>query len=187
MMSEFKAWLLKANVLALALAFIIGVALAAVVNSLVKDIIMPPVGLLLGAVDFNNLFIDLSGKHPASLKAAQDAGLATINYGVFIKTVITLIIVAFVVFLIARSSRRTEKPSRFGIMRSSTMTDGDRSSTSRMASSPSWASFASRPSSLSAVSITSPSAGSSSTTSTSGRFRGATTRSGPPSRDDRRP
>jgi len=103
MFSEFKQWLLKANVLALALAFIIGVALAAVVNSLVKDIIMPPVGLLFGGVDFNNLFIDLSGKHPASLKAAQDAGLATINYGVFISTVITFIIVAFVVFLIARS------------------------------------------------------------------------------------
>jgi large conductance mechanosensitive channel len=103
MLSEFKGWLLKANVLALALAFIIGVALAAVVNSLVKDILMPPVGLLFGGVDFNNLFIDLSGKHPASLKAAQDAGLATINYGVFINTVITFIIVALIVFLIART------------------------------------------------------------------------------------
>ena len=103
MLSEFKEWLLKANVLALALAFIIGVALAAVVNSLVKDIIMPPVGKLLGGVDFNNLFIDLSGKSYPSLKAAQDAGAATINYGVFITTVITFIIVAFVVFLIARS------------------------------------------------------------------------------------
>src|SRR5438094_2536063 len=101
MMSEFKAWLLKANVLALALAFIIGVALAAVVNSLVKDIIMPPVGLLLGGVDFNNLFIDLSGKHPASLKAAQDGGLAPLNYDVFMHTVTTLIIGALVVFLIA--------------------------------------------------------------------------------------
>ena len=103
MLSEFKDFLLKANVLALALAFIIGVALAAVVNSLVKDILMPPVGLLFNGVDFNNLFIDLSGKHPASLKAAQDAGVATLNYGVFINTVITFIIVAFVVFLIARS------------------------------------------------------------------------------------
>jgi large conductance mechanosensitive channel len=103
MLSEFKGFLLKANVLALALAFIIGVALAAVVNSLVKDILMPPVGLLFGGVDFNNLFIDLSGKAPASLKAAQDAGLPTLNYGVFINTVITFIIVAFVVFLIARS------------------------------------------------------------------------------------
>jgi large conductance mechanosensitive channel len=103
MWSEFREFLFKANVLALALAFILGVALAAVVNSLVKDVILPPVGLLLGGVDFNNLFIDLSGKHPATLKAAQDAGLATINYGVFLNTVITFIIVAFVVFLIARS------------------------------------------------------------------------------------
>jgi large conductance mechanosensitive channel len=103
MVSEFKAFLLKANVLALALAFIIGVALAAVVNSLVKDILMPPVGLLLGGVDFNSLFIDLSGKSYPSLKAAQDAGAATINYGVFVNTVITFVIVAFVVFLIARS------------------------------------------------------------------------------------
>ena len=108
MLSEFKGWLLKANVLAIALAFIIGVALASVVNSLVKDIIMPPVGLLFGGVDFNNLLIDLSGKHPASLKAAQDAGLATINYGVFINTVITFIIVALIVFLIARSFVKTE-------------------------------------------------------------------------------
>src|SRR5438309_9593227 len=110
-MSDFKGWLLKANVLALALAFIIGVALAAVVNSLVKDIIMPPVGLLLGGVDFNNLFIDLSGKHPASLKAAQDAGLATINYDVFIITVITFIIVTTVVFLIDRPIIRHGEPT----------------------------------------------------------------------------
>jgi large conductance mechanosensitive channel len=107
MLSEFKQFLLKANVLALALAFILGVALAAVVNSLVKDVLLPPVGLILGGVDFNNLFIDLSGKHPASLKAAQDAGLATLNYGVFINTVITFIIVALVVFLIARTFVKT--------------------------------------------------------------------------------
>jgi large conductance mechanosensitive channel len=110
MLSEFKEFLLKANVLALALAFIVGVALAAVVNSLVNDILMPPVGLLLGGVDFNNLFIDLSGKHPASLKAAQDAGLPTLNYGVFINTVITFIIVAFVVFLIARAMIPKDPP-----------------------------------------------------------------------------
>ncbi len=103
MVTEFREFLLKANVLALALAFIVGVALAALVNSLVKDIIMPPVGLLLGGVDFDNLFIDLSGKHYPTLKAAQDAGAATINYGVFINTVITFVVVAFVVFLIARS------------------------------------------------------------------------------------
>lgn len=103
MWSEFKEFLLKANVLSLALAFIVGVALAAVVNSLVADIIMPPVGMLLGGVDFNNMFIDLSGKHYATLAAAKDAGAATINYGTFINTVVTFIIVAFVVFLIART------------------------------------------------------------------------------------
>src|SRR6202165_2257417 len=112
MLSEFKQWLLKANVLALALAFIIGVALAAVVTSLVQDILMPPCGLLFGGVDFNTLFIALWGKHPASLKAAQDAGLATINYGVFINTVITFIIVAFVVFLIARSMIPKPAPTK---------------------------------------------------------------------------
>ena len=102
MWSEFRSFLLKTNALALAIAFILGVALAAVVNSLVADIIMPPVGLALGGVDFQNLFIDLSGKHPATLAAAKEAGAATINYGVFLQTVITFIIVAFVVFLIAR-------------------------------------------------------------------------------------
>ncbi len=103
MWSEFRQFLLKANVLSLALAFIIGVALAAVVNSLVADIIMPPVGMALGGADIQNMFIDLSGKHYTTLKAAKDAGAATINYGVFINTIITFVIVAFVVFLIARS------------------------------------------------------------------------------------
>lgn len=103
MWSEFKEFLLKANVLSLALAFIVGVALAAVVNSLVTDIIMPPVGMLLGGVDFQNMFIDLSGKHYATLAAAKEAGAATINYGIFINSIITFIIVAFVVFMIARS------------------------------------------------------------------------------------
>ncbi|HUQ41639.1 MAG TPA: large conductance mechanosensitive channel protein MscL [Candidatus Limnocylindrales bacterium] len=103
MWPEFKAFLLKTNALALAIAFILGLALASVVNSLVADIIMPPVGLALGGVDFQNLFIDLSGKHYATLAAAKEAGAATINYGVFLMSVITFIVVAFVVFLIARS------------------------------------------------------------------------------------
>jgi len=103
MWNEFKTFLLKTNVLSLALAFIIGVALAAVVVSLVNDIIMPPVGLALGGVDFQNMFIDLSGKHYPTLKAARDAGAPAIAYGPFINAVITFIIVAFVAFLIARS------------------------------------------------------------------------------------
>ena len=78
MWAEFRAFVIKANVLALALAFILGVALAAVVNSLVKDIIMPPVGLLLGGVDFNNLFIDLSGKHPAGSRCSLRSPCASV-------------------------------------------------------------------------------------------------------------
>jgi large conductance mechanosensitive channel len=103
MWSEFKAFLLKTNALALAIAFILGVALAAVVESLVNDIIMPPVGLLFGGVDFANMFIDLSGKGYKTLAAAKEAGAATLNYGLFINSVITFIVIAFVVFMIART------------------------------------------------------------------------------------
>ncbi|HEY3217983.1 MAG TPA: large conductance mechanosensitive channel protein MscL [Candidatus Limnocylindria bacterium] len=108
MWSEFKEFLVKANVLTLALAFIIGVALASVVTSLVNDIIMPPVGLLLGGVDFQNMFIDLSGKHYTALKEAKDAGAAVIAYGSFINTIITFVVVSFVVFLLARSLVKTK-------------------------------------------------------------------------------
>jgi len=99
---EFNAFLLKNNILALALAVVIGTALATVIGSLVADVIMPPVGLLLGGIDFQNLFVDLSGKGYASLAAAKAAGAPTVNYGRFINTVIVFIIVAFVVFLIAK-------------------------------------------------------------------------------------
>ena len=103
MWAEFKTFLVKTNVISLALAFIIGVALAAVVASLVNDIIMPPVGLALGGVDFQNMFIDLSGKHYPTLKAAKDAGAPVMAYGNFINTIIIFIIVALVVFLLARA------------------------------------------------------------------------------------
>jgi large conductance mechanosensitive channel len=103
MWTEFRAFLVKTNVLVLAIAFILGVAFAAVVSSLVKDIIMPPVGMVLGKVDFSNLYLNLSGGSYASLADAQKAGAATINYGVFINTLIAFAIVAFVVFLIAKA------------------------------------------------------------------------------------
>jgi large conductance mechanosensitive channel len=109
--SEFRAWLVKSNVLALALAVVVGTALAAVVTSLVKDVIMPPIGLALGRVTFTDLFMDLTGKGYPSLKAAQDAGAPTINYGIFINTIITFVIVAFVVFLIARSFVKEPAPA----------------------------------------------------------------------------
>lgn len=103
MWTEFRTFLIKTNVLVLAIAFILGVAFAAVVASLVKDVIMPPVGMLLGKVDFSNLYINLSGGSYASLADAQKAGAATINYGIFLNTLIAFIIVAFVVFLIAKA------------------------------------------------------------------------------------
>ncbi len=111
MIGEFNAFLMKNNILALALAVVIGTALAAVIGSLVADVIMPPVGLLLGGVDFQSLFFDLSGKGYPSLSAAKAAGAATINYGNFINTVIIFIIVAFVVFLIAKMFVKDAPPA----------------------------------------------------------------------------
>ena len=112
MWTEFRAFLIKTNVLVLAIAFILGVAFAAVVASLVKDIIMPPVGMLLGKVDFSNLYVNLSGGTYTSLAEAQKAGAVTINYGAFINTVIAFIIVAFVVFLLAKALIKPTPPER---------------------------------------------------------------------------
>ena len=109
MWTEFKDFLIKTNVLSLALAFIIGVALAAVVISLVNDIIMPPIGLILARVDFANLFWDLSGTHHATLEEAKKAGAATISYGVFLNNIIDFIIVAFVIFLVVRQANKMRR------------------------------------------------------------------------------
>ena len=109
MLTEFRAFLIKTNVLVLAIAFILGVAFAAVVSSLVKDVIMPPVGMLLGKVDFSNLYINLSGGSYASLADAQKAGAATINYGIFINTIVDFVIVAFVIFLLIRQINRMRR------------------------------------------------------------------------------
>ncbi|MBI4790704.1 MAG: large conductance mechanosensitive channel protein MscL [Chloroflexi bacterium] len=106
MLDEFKKFILRGNVLDLAVAVILGASFGAIVNSLVNDIIMPPIGLALGRVDFSNLFINLSGTPYATLAAAKQAGAATINYGMFLNTVIGFLIVAFVVFLIVRQVNR---------------------------------------------------------------------------------
>lgn len=97
MLKEFKEFALRGAVIDMAVGIIIGAAFGSVVNSLVQDILMPPIGFLLGRVDFSNLFISLSG-HYASLAEAQAAGAATINYGLFINTVLNFIIVAAAVF-----------------------------------------------------------------------------------------
>jgi large conductance mechanosensitive channel len=111
MWKEFKDFIARGNVVDLAVGIIIGLAFGKIVTSLVNDIIMPPIGLLLGKVDFNNLFINLSGKPYATLAAAKEAGAATINYGVFINTIIEFLIIALVVFLLVRQINKIMKPA----------------------------------------------------------------------------
>ena len=110
MFSEFKGFLLKTNALALAIGVIIGGALGTVVTSLVEDIVMPPIGMALGRVDFKNLFVALDRQPYATLADAQKAAAATINYGVFMNTVLEFLIVAFVVFLLVRQINRLKTP-----------------------------------------------------------------------------
>ena len=109
MLKEFKDFAMRGNVVDMAVGIIIGVAFGAIINSLVKDVLMPPLGLLLGNMDFSNLYLNLSGTDYASLAAAQEAGAATINYGVFLNTVINFIIVAFAIFLLIRQVNRFSK------------------------------------------------------------------------------
>ena len=109
MLKEFKEFALRGSVLDLAIGVIIGAAFGKIVTSFVNDILMPPIGLLLGNVDFSNLFINLSGQPYGSLEEAQAAGAATINYGLFINTVLDFIIVAFVVFLFVRQVNRMRR------------------------------------------------------------------------------
>jgi large conductance mechanosensitive channel len=103
---EFKEFALRGNVLDMAVGIIIGAAFGSIVTSFVNDILMPPIGLLLGRVDFANLFINLSGTPYDTLAEAQAAGVATINYGMFINTVLDFAIVAFVIFLLIRQINR---------------------------------------------------------------------------------
>ena len=111
MFKEFKAFAMRGNVLDMAVGIIIGAAFGKIVASLVDDILMPPIGRLLGRVDFSGLFINLSGKSYESLQAAKAAGAATINYGLFLNTVINFVIVAFAVFLLVQQVNRwTKKP-----------------------------------------------------------------------------
>jgi large conductance mechanosensitive channel len=109
-LKEFKEFAMKGNVLDLAVGFIIGAAFGKIVTSLVTDIIMPPFGLILGKVDFSNLFINISGKSYASLPEAKAAGAATINYGIFLNNIVDFVIVAFAIFLLVRMVNRWNKP-----------------------------------------------------------------------------
>jgi large conductance mechanosensitive channel len=99
MFQEFKEFALRGNVVDMAVGIIIGAAFSTIVRSLVDDIIMPPIGVVTGGVDFSNMFIALNGEHYPSLAAARQAGAATINFGLFINNVISFTIVAFVLFM----------------------------------------------------------------------------------------
>ncbi len=106
MFREFREFAMRGNVVDLAVGIVIGAAFGKIITSLVNDIIMPPIGLLLGRVDFANLFINLSGQSFASLAEARAAGAPTINYGVFLNTVIDFVIVALAIFLLVRFINR---------------------------------------------------------------------------------
>ena len=110
MLKEFKTFIMRGNVLDLAIGVIIGGAFGAIVTSLVNDIIMPPIGALLGNINFSDLFIDLSGKGFTSLKAARDAGGAVIAYGNFINVLINFLIIAIVIFLIVKAVNKLTAP-----------------------------------------------------------------------------
>jgi large conductance mechanosensitive channel len=111
MLKEFKEFAMKGSVLDLAVGFIIGAAFGKIVTSLVSDIIMPPIGLILGKVDFSSLFFNLSGKSYSSLAEAKAAGAATLNYGIFLNNIVDFLVVAFAVFLLVRMVNRWNKPA----------------------------------------------------------------------------
>jgi large conductance mechanosensitive channel len=109
MLKEFREFIARGSVLDLAVAVIIGAAFGKIITSLVEGVIMPPIGLLLGKVDFSNLMIDLSGQHPASLAEAKTRGLPVIAYGAFLNDVIGFLIVAFVIFLVVKAVNRASR------------------------------------------------------------------------------
>ena len=109
MLEEFKKFALRGNVMDMAIGIIIGAAFGKIVTSFVNDILMPPIGLMMGNVDFTDLFVTLSGGSYATLEAAKEAGAVTINYGAWINTVIDFTIVAFAIFLVVQQINRLKK------------------------------------------------------------------------------
>jgi large conductance mechanosensitive channel len=105
-LQEFKKFALQGNVLDMAIGIIIGAAFGKIVSSLVADVLMPPIGLLVGKIDFSSLFLNLSGQDYASLAAAKAAGAPTINYGIFLNNILDFVIVAFVIFLLVKQVNR---------------------------------------------------------------------------------
>ena len=111
MIKEFKEFAMRGNVMDMAVGIIIGAAFGRIITSLVSDVIMPPIGLILGHVDFSTQFLNISGTPYPTLAAAKAANAATINYGMFLNTVVDFIIVAFVIFLMVRQINRWNRPA----------------------------------------------------------------------------
>jgi len=109
MLKEFKEFAMRGNVLDMAIGIIIGAAFGKIITSFVGDILMPPIGLILGKVDFSNLFVNLSGKSYATVAEAKAAGAATLNIGLFLNSVIDFVIVAFAIFLLVRQINRMKR------------------------------------------------------------------------------
>ncbi|HHQ14940.1 MAG TPA: large-conductance mechanosensitive channel protein MscL [Chromatiales bacterium] len=109
MLNEFKKFAMRGNVVDMAVGIVIGAAFGKIVSSFVNDVIMPPIGLLMGNVDFSNLFINLGSGSYATLAAAEEAGAPIIKYGVFINTVLDFVIVAFAIFLVVRAMNKMQK------------------------------------------------------------------------------
>jgi large conductance mechanosensitive channel len=108
---EFKDFIQRGNVVDLAVGVVIGGAFGKIVASFVEDVLMPPIGLALGGVDFSNFFINLSGKEFASVAAAKAAGAPTLNYGLFLNNIINFLIVAFAIFLVVKAVNQMQKPA----------------------------------------------------------------------------
>jgi large conductance mechanosensitive channel len=111
MFKEFRTFIMRGNVVDLAVGIMIGAAFTAIVGSLVKDILTPPIGILLGGLDLSNFFVVIKGDHSVqTLKQATDAGAVTLNYGLFLNAILNFVIIAFVLFLVVRQINRMKKP-----------------------------------------------------------------------------
>lgn len=111
MLKEFKEFAVKGNVVDMAVGVIIGGAFGKIVTSFVEDVLMPPIGLMLGGADFSNFFVNLSGKDFASVAAAKAAGAPTLNYGIFFNNIINFLIIAFAIFLVVKAVNQLNKPA----------------------------------------------------------------------------
>ncbi len=111
MIQEFKEFIQRGNVVDLAVAVVMGVAFGKIVASFVEDVLMPPIGLMLGGVDFANLFINLTGNDFPSVAAAKAAGAPTLNYGLFLNNIINFLIIAFAIFLVVKAIKTMQKPA----------------------------------------------------------------------------